>query len=62
MIAETGVGGFAHLTGSDADSLANDHRVLSIPHFVFLDGDGSSDTMVGWSEPQFSAKLDALGS
>ena len=39
MIAETGVNGFVHLTGADAHALAASHRVSSIPHFAFIDGE-----------------------
>ncbi len=62
MIADTGVGTFTHLTGSDAHALASEHGVSSIPHFAFIDGDGSADALVGWSEGQFVAKLEALRS
>ena len=62
MIAETGVGGFTHLSGTDASTLAAEHRVSGIPHFVFIDGDGTTDAMAGWSQSGFTARLDALRS
>ena len=62
MIAETGVNGFVHLTGADAHALAASHRVSSIPHFAFIDGEGGSDTLVGWSPSEFAAKIDWLRS
>lgn len=62
MIAETGVGGFTHLSGDEASALTAEHRVSGIPHFVFIDGTGSTDTLAGWSHGQFTAKLDWLRS
>ena len=37
MIAETGVGGFAHLTGSDADSLATNDDAIGLCSELVLD-------------------------
>ena len=60
FIADTGIGGFTHLTGNEADQLAGQYGVSSIPYFVFIDGDGGTDTMAGWSQGQAESKIDAL--
>ncbi|MEM9467106.1 MAG: hypothetical protein AAGA90_17170 [Actinomycetota bacterium] len=62
FIADTGTGGFSHLTGSEASSLGSEWGVTGIPFFAFVDGDGGSDTMAGWSAGQAQSKIDALAS
>lgn len=60
FIADTGVGGFHHITGSDASSLGGQYGVTGIPFFAFVDGDGDTDTMAGWSAGQAQSKIDAM--
>ena len=62
FIDDTGVGGFTHLTGDDANRLAAEHGVAGIPHFVFVNDDGQTDTMTGWSAGQAQNKIDWLQS
>ena len=62
FIADTGVGGFGHLTGSDASSLGSQWGVTGIPFFAFVDGDGGVDTMAGWSTGQAESRIEAMRS